>query len=153
MWGEQTDCACRRRRCGRARRRRGRARAVLVVVVLDFARAAVIGQGNIKGIYIKSEILQRVCVSRSLKRVVNGQLEAVLVVVGVVLHDALAHAGHVKEAVDKVGRKVKAQSALRDGIAVPAHAVERLARLVGERADDGLLGRILSTPVTTPACK
>lgn len=124
-----------------------------MVVLHDFARAAIIGQGNIKGVYIESEILQRMRVPRSLGRVVNGQLEAVLVVVGVVLHDTLAHARHVVKAVDKIGRKVEAQSALRDSIAVPAHAIERLARLVGERADDGLLGRILSTPVTTPACK
>lgn len=143
--------AGRRRRCSRAWHRRGRARAVVVVMLLDLSRASIIGQGNIKGVYVKSEILQRVRVSRSLGRVVNGELEAVLVVVGVVLHDALAHAGHVEEAVDQIRRKVEAQRALRDSIAVPAHAIESLARLVGERADDGFFGRVLSAPVAAPA--
>lgn len=108
--GGRTYSSGRRRGAGCAGCRRSRSRGGIIGARLgDLSRAAVIWQGNVKGVDVEGKVLERVGVADGLGGVVDGELEALLVVVGVVLDDALAHAGHVEEAVDQVRGKVEVE--------------------------------------------
>lgn len=80
--------------------------------------AALARQGDVVGVHVESEVLQRVRIANRQRGVANGQLEALGVSVGVVLGDAFTDARDVQQAVDQVGAEVEVQLAGHDLVPV-----------------------------------
>jgi hypothetical protein len=58
----------------------------------------------------------------------------------------------VENAVHQVSGPVGVELGCSDGVAPVAHLVEVAADLEGERADDGLCGGVVTSPVASPLC-
>ena len=97
------------------------------------------------------KVLQRVGVVDGLARVRLGEVDTVGVVIGVVLDLSKTDARQVEETMHEVGGEVVAGGRVDDVVSESAELLVVLSVDVGEIADYGLLGRILSTPVTPPA--
>jgi len=95
--------------------------------------------------------LQRVGVVDGLARVRLGEVDTVGVVIGVVLDLSKTDARQVEETMHEVGGEVVAGGRVDDVVSESAELLVVLSVDVGEVADDGLLSRVLSTPVTPPA--
>jgi hypothetical protein len=102
------------------------------------ARTANTRNGNVVSIDLESKVLERIAVADGPCGVCLGKLEDTRVFGGraVVLDNTLANLGDVEEAMEKVRCPVGICGTVRDVVAKHAHAIQRLADLVGQVTDD-----------------
>jgi hypothetical protein len=119
------------------------------------ARASDARHSNVVSVDLESEILKGVWVTDGFAGVGLGESEdaGVLWRVAVVLDDALADAGDVQKAVQKVRGPVKVGSTVGNVVAEHAHAFEGTAEDVWGVTNYGLGGGVGSAPVTSPVCR
>jgi hypothetical protein len=99
---------------------------------------------------LEGEVLETIGVHGSVGAAGCGGLDNAIPALGVVLDHEVSESGHVEETVDQVGSPEESAAALADVVALRAHLAEALAEHVGWRADDGLAGGVVSTPVAGP---
>lgn len=115
------------------------------------ASTALSWHGNVIGISLESKVLERIAVPHRLLGVILGKLETLVVLASIVLYNTLTDLGDMKKTVEEIRGPVEICGTVGDVITEAAHALERLAGLVRQRADDSLSCGVLSTPVTGPA--
>jgi hypothetical protein len=100
---------------------------------------------------VVGKVLQRVGVVDRLGRVRPGEVDTIGMVVGVMFDPSQTDAGEVEETVHEVGGEVVAGGRVDDVVTEGAELFVVFSVDVGEVADDGLFGGILSSPVTPPS--
>lgn len=133
---------------GRGGRRGGSVRRSLLGGSL--ASATDTRGGLLVGVDVRGEVLQSVGVHDGLGTVRLGQLEALLVGVGVVGDKRVGDGGDMEESVNEVCGEVVRGRRSSDGVAESAPLLVVLSDLVREGADDGLQGAVGTPPVTGP---
>lgn len=115
------------------------------------ASATLAGYSNIVGPNVERKVSQAGAVANGLLGALHGELEALIIRVGVVAYDALAHLVRVEKTVNQVTSEVESCGVRGDVVAVAAHSRQRHLDRVGKLADHGLIGTVLAAPVASPA--
>lgn len=120
------------------------------LLLLSLTSASHTRSSNVVGVNVNGEVLKSITVDDALGRVGLGEFDGVGVVFGEVVDDILADGRDVEDAVEEISGPEGVELGLSDGVAETADGVEAAADLEGARADDGLGGGVVTSPVASP---
>lgn len=120
------------------------------LLLLSLTSASLTRSSNVVGVNVNGEILKSITVDDALGRVSLGEFDGLGVVFGEVVDDTLADGRNVEDAVEEISGPEGVELGLGDGVAETADGVEAAADLEGARADDGLGGGVVTSPVASP---
>lgn len=126
--------------------------SLLLLLLHGLTSAADTRGGNVVGVDVNGKELEGVAVDDALGGVLLGEGRDLSVGRGEVVDNLLADGGNVEDAVHQVSGPVCVELGSGDGVAPVADLVEVAADLEGERADDGLSGGVVTSPVASPLC-
>lgn len=124
----------------------------LMLMIMTLTRTSHTRHSNIKRIRLQRKVLQRLRVMRGLRPIALGQVNHLLVAIGIVLDPTLPDSRHMVQPVQQIRGPEGIRLGAGDGVALCTHGEQRAALEVAELADDGFVGAVLAAPVAAPAC-
>lgn len=125
---------------------------LLGLLLLNLTGASLAGSSNVVGPDVDGKVLQGIAVDDTLGRVGLGEGKSISVVLGEMINSLLADGGDVENSMEEISGPEGVQLGVGDGVTQVADTVKVAADRERERADDGLSGGIVTSPVASPSC-